>query len=172
MKLGLLIAIHISLYTGLFWLFPYRDLGFALGIGGVMIWISIWDMLTFEIPDSATALLALLAAAWLWFARPVMIWDHIAGGVIWPLLFWGIAALFERLRGEVGLGFGDVKLMLPIGLLCGALASVHVVLIASLAGVLLMGVNGVLRRDRVEKQALALGPFLVASGWAVWLALG
>ncbi len=173
MKLLGLIIVHFALYASLWWMFPKGvNAGLVGCVAGLLIWISVWDILTFEIPDSATVALTLVAGAIL-VVRPPISWEDMAlGAVLWPVLFYAVARMFEKQQGVVGLGFGDVKLMVPIGLLCGALATVHVVMMASVAGVATMAVVAILRKQSLHDQAVALGPFLAASCWAVWLSLG
>lgn len=138
-----------------------------------LIWISVVDADRFEIPDIAALLLTITGLFLLWCQPSLFVIDHIAGGLIWPLLFWSIAYGYLRARGFHGLGFGDVKLMCGIGLWCGFIATTNVVLAASLGGIVILGLRAFTTRAGQEplgQSMVAFGPFLCLSAWTIWLA--
>lgn len=47
--------------------------------------------------------------------------DALLGGLVGGGTFLAVLLVFKRLRGVDGMGFGDVKLMLMLGVLCGPL---------------------------------------------------
>jgi len=170
-RLGL-VALHLGAYGGVAALAGVLDPWMG-AFAALLIWVSVVDIERFEVPDLAVvglvgiglARLALVAPRDLW-------WEHLAGGLVWPALFGLVAGLYRRQRGQHGLGLGDVKLMAGIGLWCGFGATVDVVLAAALAGMAVMLVVTVLRRQSISdlgQSAIAFGPFLCLSAWAVFV---
>ncbi len=80
-----------------------------------------------------------------------------------------ISWAYTRVRGEVGLGRGDAKMLAASGAWVGATGLAGVLLGAALAGLAAAGamlaVGIRLRRD----TALPFGPFLAVATWAMWL---
>ncbi len=102
------------------------------------------------------------------FLTPVVIYFHpdldwfsglvgvVAGGLSLYLVAW----LYVLLRGEAGLGFGDVKLLAAIGGWLGYQAIIPTILVGSISGALL-GITWMLvTRQWNLKLALPFGPFL------------
>ena len=142
----------------------------ALLLAAGLIWVSVVDFQRYIIPDAAVALLAAGGAFRIW-QTGVDPLDPVLAAFVWPAAFWSVAAAFHRFRGMSGLGFGDVKLAGALGLWVGLEGMVAVVLTASLGGiaVLLLGhATGRVRRP-VDAAAIAFGPYLCLSAWAVWL---
>ena len=173
-SLASLTLLHVPFYTGFAFAAQYSAapvslIGILLGI--LLIWISVIDLDRFEIPDTASLMLALsgLCAALL-DQSPII--DRLVAGVVWPLLFWSVAALYGRLRGWHGLGFGDVKLMVGIGLWLGLAQTTLAVLAAALAGIAMIVVQQWTQPNpaqRIVTSAVAFGPFLCLSTWVIWL---
>ena len=169
----ILILTHVAVYTSLCaLLWPGNGAWTLPVIGAVLIWISLHDLEHMEIPDSATAVLCVLALVELWRMPPMYRMEHVIAGLLWPLLFLGASALFRLRHARTGLGLGDVKLMLPLGLLCGIVGTVHVVLAASMSAVITLGVLAWRAGTAPQGQAIPFGPFLCLAGWAIWLNLG
>lgn len=166
-----LVLVHLLVY-GLFSVTSI-PLNWSAGVFAVLlIWISVWDFQTLEIPDLA-ALLLVSSGALVHFVHPtVTLIDGILGGILWPLLFWLVAELYLKTRGVHGLGFGDVKLMAGIGLWCGAYGTIYVVLSAALASLSVLSLLALVRSTSIEElgqSRVAFGPFLCLSAWSVWL---
>lgn len=165
---------HLLFYAG-FWVAAYMfrtpaPLPSAV-LGSLLVWISLVDTQRFEIPDSASVL---LAASGLWFAWSdgVFMADHIGAALVWSLVFWGTGEGYARLRGFDGLGFGDVKLMVGIGLWLGFVQTTLVVFAAACAGILVLLTRSMLERApprTLATTAVAFGPFLCLSTWVIWL---
>jgi leader peptidase (prepilin peptidase)/N-methyltransferase len=66
--------------------------------------------------------------------------DAVLGAVVGSGLLWAVAEGYFRLRGRVGMGFGDVKMMAAVGVFFG----VRRTLLTVLAGSLLGSVVGIL----------------------------
>jgi prepilin signal peptidase PulO-like enzyme (type II secretory pathway) len=174
-KNGALWALHFGFYTGFLALrscFQPVPMPTALILALLLVWISVIDVERFEIPDTASALLALTGGVFAYQAGEGIFIDHIVGGVLWAGLFWLVAGTYARWRGWQGLGFGDVKLMLGIGFWLGLNGTTAVVFSASIAGVLAIlggSVTGYTQDAKLDKTGIAFGPFLCLSTWIVWL---
>jgi len=126
-----------------------------------------WD--TTLLPDNLTLPLlwaGLVASALGWtIALPQAVWGAVAG----YLSLWGVATAHARLRGEMGMGAGDFKLLAAIGAWLGVKMLLPVVLGASLVGAVVgiaMKLTGGLR----EGKYVPFGPFLAGGGLVVLLA--
>ena len=91
-------------------------------------------------------------------------------------LVWGIAKLYSILRKKEGLGFGDIKLLIIMGLWLGPIGCLHALTLASLQGLiaslLLMSLRPNFFQREPEKSvfedewtpptsAIPFGPFLI-----------
>jgi len=173
-KLSALLAIHLLVYTAVGLEALRVNPVAALPFGGLLIWVSVHDIRRFQIPDIAVVLLVAtgLVQSLKWPKTTML--DTVAGGVIWPALFWIVARGYREIRSRHGLGFGDVKLMAGIGLWCGFLGGITVVLAAALSGLavlVILHLLNLLWRDAkhpLGRSAVAFGPFLCLSAWYVW----
>ena len=59
--------------------------------------------------------------------------DALLGGLVGGGTFLAVLLVFKRLRGVDGMGFGDVKLMLMLGVLCGPLGLPLITLVAGVS---------------------------------------
>ncbi len=109
--------------------------------------------------------------------------DSIAGAVIGGLAYatflFVIAELFRAISGRSGLGLGDVKLALSLGLTAGwlgwhadqqLLGPLRAVIIAALIGNLIGAVGGLVLTRLQPRRSYPFGPFL-AAGWLIALTL-
>ena len=80
----------------------------------------------------------------------------VGGGIIW-----GIAAGYELIRKQEGMGFGDVKLMAMIGGFQGWQAAVFALVIGSMLGTVVGVIAMIAKRGRLDME-IPFGPFLVA----------
>jgi leader peptidase (prepilin peptidase) / N-methyltransferase len=111
-------------------------------IGIVVAWLcppSTWET---ELPFLANAALGLV----------------LGGG-----LLWGIAAFYEWRTGEIGLGFGDVKLVAMLGAFLGFQAVLGVIVLGSLLGIA-HAVAVLALRGGGRKTQIPFGPALAAAG--------
>jgi leader peptidase (prepilin peptidase)/N-methyltransferase len=95
--------------------------------------------------------------------------EWLVSGLGAALFLFVIAEVYRRLRGIEGMGMGDVKLALCMGVYLGAAVIPALFIgfvVGAVAGVLLMTVAG-----KSGKTAIPFGPFL-AGGAAVALYLG
>lgn len=88
--------------------------------------------------------------------------NSIAGAVLGSAFIWGIALLYEAVRGVEGMGRGDVKLMALIGAFLGVKLTLLVLLLGSLIGsffglflILWVWLKRLLRRRRTHRTEAA-----------------
>lgn len=170
----ILIALHIAVYALVAVLFQPSTPASAAAIGLCLIWASVVDFDRFEIPDLVSVLLALAATAWLVRSGEALVL-HLGVGIVAGAVFYLIGEQYFRLRGVDGLGIGDAKLMVGIGILTGPFGVIWVVLIASISGLLTIVLTRVGSREEsgaLSGQGIAFGPFLCLSAWGVWLYQG
>ena len=181
MQFTWLLGLHTIYYMSLVVFTAVPMSLWGAGLAGLLIWISLVDCLRFEIPDLASLALTLFAAGWLYSIDPdrMVLADHLAGAIIWPMLFFLTARLYRHQRGFEGLGLGDAKLMVGLGLLCGFQGAVLIVLIASLSAAGVLFVVTLCQTagrkppaSNIWMTGISFGPFLCAAAWYVWLSNG
>jgi leader peptidase (prepilin peptidase) / N-methyltransferase len=141
----------------------------SLALAVVLILLSAIDLRTFRLPDVLTLPLCAAGIA-------------LAGALGWDTYEWRaastligfasaylVAAAYERLRGQSGLGLGDAKLLAAAGAWLGAQALPAVVLYACGAALLAIGVAYARKLPVDRTTKLPFGPFLAAGTWLVWL---
>lgn len=166
-----LIMLHVIAYALVLAVFPAFTLWAAI-LSVTLIGISCHDTRTFEIPDRLSALLALTGAVSLLWLSPGMRLDHVLAAIGLSVILYLVGVLYMRMRGQPGLGFGDVKLAFGLGLWLGVVGSIWTLLAASLSGLVLLLLFATLRRtpaSEITASGVAFGPFLCLSAWAIWL---
>ena len=93
-------------------------------------------------------------------------WADLRRGVIWsigvPAVMFAVAELFRLLRGQVGMGMGDVKLAISIGLVVGYLGGIQLAVFAyatMATSVVVVVVLLAARRARLASR-IPFGPYL------------
>lgn len=135
----------------------------AMGFGCLLIALAGIDYEHFLLPDLLTlpglgaGLLIASTTDWIGW-REALVGAAVGGGVSW--LF---AEGWYRLRGEEGLGLGDVKMLALIGAFLGWEGLLVTLLLASLAGTL-VGVTAMVRGRMSFKSRLPFGVFLAGGG--------
>jgi leader peptidase (prepilin peptidase)/N-methyltransferase len=110
------------------------------------------------LPDEINLLIFVVCAA-LCYKNDQLVQGLIGGavGFFGPL---GITYLFYLLKGQVGLGGGDIKLYGALGVLFGPMKILHTLIFSSLLGLiiaLIMMATGHMKRD----QHFAFGPAII-----------
>lgn len=135
----------------------------CLAFSGLLIVASGIDLATFFLPDVLTLggiLPAMLCAVSVFD----MSWtETVLGATLGGGLFWGVRALFWKLRDIEALGMGDVKLMFLLGALCGPLALPVIVIAAGLSALLAFPLFTLSARGKgasIREIPIPFGPFL------------
>lgn len=140
----------------LFWTdFEEQILPDELTLGGSIAGL----ILAFFLPVPA-ALAMTLFPAWKPAARSFF---SIALGIgLLALPMWGIAALYEKIRGREGLGFGDVKLLVLMSTFLGFENSIYATMLGAIAGSVIGILYCLITRRKLTETHLPFGSFLCA----------
>ena len=170
----------VEALTGGVLLALWRGLGpsWAFGIAGVfalmmiVLFFTDWDH--HLLPDAVTLPGFGLGLALAW-------WNPFLGEPGWPRLvaavsgaalgsglLWGIGALYQRVRGVEGMGFGDVKLMALIGAFTAPAGVAATLFAGSVVGAA-VGLLLIPLRGRDLKSELPFGCFLAPAAMAALL---
>lgn len=147
-------------------------LGAALWL--IMLAIAAIDARLFIIPNELTAAAFVLALANAAVQAPDAMAESVAMALVraagLALMFYGLRALYRRLRNRDGLGLGDVKLAGVAGAWLGVLTIPIAIEIAALAALAVFGMR-LYRSGRSLDSTLKFpfGLFLAPSIWLGWL---
>jgi leader peptidase (prepilin peptidase)/N-methyltransferase len=101
--------------------------------------------------------------------RWVSLCEAAFGALVLSALLWAVGAIYLRVRGREGLGFGDVKMVAMIGAFLGLHGALLVVVAGSMLGSVLGLLYIVLMRKQASSYELPFGTFLGAAAIAVAL---
>lgn len=175
----------VELTSGALWLLmwavfgPILALGFAIAFAYLLMILSFIDLDTMRLPNSLVGLLAAIGVAGVAIAQfsgvaavPLLPgsgalaqpWAFAAAGLLLggalPL---AISALYSALRGQTGLGMGDVKLLAAMGIFLGPY-----VLMALMFGSVAGALGGLaLRGEGGARRKIPFGPYLSLGAIAV-----
>lgn len=142
-------------------LFFIRDIPFLF----ILVVITFIDLDHRIIPDelSIGGLVLGLATTW---AVPDLGWiQSVAGAAVGFGLFYGLAWSYQKYKGRMGLGGGDIKLLAMLGAFLGVQGVFTTILISSIAGTLIGILWAVATRQKnLMTSAIPFGPFLVIGG--------
>jgi len=135
----------------------------CLALGGLYIVASGIDFQVYLLPDVLTYPAGALGITMGILHPGIGLYPALIGAVAGFGVFWLLAAGYRLAKGVDGLGGGDVKLMLSIGGVVGALGLPYAVLIGSVAA-LLASPFFILGRGRQRSMPIPFGPFLCFGG--------
>jgi leader peptidase (prepilin peptidase) / N-methyltransferase len=152
--------------------------GFAGVLGGAlavtMIAIAVIDARKFIIPDNLV--LAVLALGFLdaWMVQseasaPAALLAAALRGLGLAIAFWILRAAYLRLRGQEGIGLGDVKLAAVAGVWLDLLAISLAIEIAALAALTVVLIRALRGKRVTGKTPVPFGLFFAPSIWIAWL---
>jgi leader peptidase (prepilin peptidase) / N-methyltransferase len=127
------------------------------------------NRLTYRLPFVLLPLLAL--AAWMDDTWPDLVRGGVAGFAI-PAAVLALSELFRLLRGKSGMGMGDIKLLVSIGLVVGYLGGYELIVFAYgtlLAAILFVVVLLATGRTKLASR-IPFGPYLSAGALLAILA--
>lgn len=125
----------------------------------LLIALAAIDLKHMILPDELTLGGSALFFIYSFFNPQVGQLDALLSGLGAALVFAGFFFFYLKVRKIEGLGFGDVKMVLMMGLFLGLHRLVVAIFLASLSG-LLVGVFFMVFRNKNLKFALPFGPFL------------
>ncbi len=131
----------------------------------LLITLAFIDLQHMILPDELTLGGAALFFAYSFFHPEIATMDAVLSGIGAALFFAGLFYFYLKVRRIEGLGFGDVKMVLLLGLFLGLHRLAVAVMLASLSGVL-VGLYFILCKKKDLKLALPFGPFLSLGAYA------
>jgi leader peptidase (prepilin peptidase)/N-methyltransferase len=138
-------------------------------LGWVLLVLAAVDMIALRLPDMLTLPLIAAGLAVSWWLPDHDLLGHAIGAAAGLGAFWSIATLYQLMRGQEGLGLGDMKLAGAAGAWLGWQALAFVVLIACAVGLVWVGI-AVLRRGRSAlDERIPFGVALTFAIWLIWL---
>jgi len=166
------ICLHGALYLLLLTKGTALNIPVSFVLMSLLIWISVVDFESYRIPNKASFILLITGFINLFYWRSDAAFSTILAAVFWALAFWGLATGYEKLRGKVGLGFGDVKLVSGLTIWVGFEGSISVILFSSIAGLIAILILFIWRganEKSLTEMPIAFGPYLCFFTWVVWL---
>ena len=177
----------VELCTGIFFLLAYItagnliEFGYVAALLCILIVITVYDIRHFIIPDILTAALVVLTGAWQGYLIYLGgTWQALATTIGAALLGAGFFYLLWLVSDGRWIGFGDVKLAVPLGLMVGPTAVFSMIVfsfwIGAFISLLLIGFAKLIRgqvrlQNRIFtltiKSAVPFAPFLVAGSLLV-----
>jgi len=145
---------------------------FGLSWQTLAAWAFSWSLIALTVIDMQTQLLPdVITLPLLWLGLIISVpglfvtpeQAIIAASLGYGLL-WLVGFVFKRIRGKIGMGHGDFKLLAAIGAWVGVIPLVNVLALASILGI---GLNvALLLTKKINyNQAVAFGPALAIAGW-------
>jgi len=125
----------------------------------LLITLAAIDLEHMILPDELTLGGAALFFAYSFFNPAISQLNAVLSGLGAALFFSGFFFFYLKLRKIEGLGFGDIKMVLLMGLFLGLHRLVVAIFLASLSG-LLVGIFLIIFKKKNLKFALPFGPFL------------
>ncbi len=98
-----------------------------------------------------------------WGPRILSVAESVLGAGVSSFALWGVGALYFKIRGREGLGFGDVKMVAMIGAFLGLHGALLTIMLGSLAGSVLGLAYILATRKAVSTYELPFGSFLGAA---------
>lgn len=147
-----------------FWL-TWRSFGltlsavFSAAFICLLITLAAIDLKHMILPDELTLGGAAIFFAYSFFNPAISQLDAVLSGLGAALFFSGFFFFYLKVRKIEGLGFGDVKMVLLMGLFLGLNRLVVAIFLASLSG-LAVGIFLIIFKKKNLKFALPFGPFL------------
>ena len=156
----------VEIIVAIFWVFAWPDV-LTSAIMSVLLLLMIIDIRAMLLPDIYVIWLSLLVLLKLWLSPELLSPASFLGvlvGAGFLLLLWLIT------RGR-GIGFGDVKIMIPLGLLLGWSGAATLLLFAFIGGGL-VGAALLAGKLATLKTAVPFGPFLIVAALVLIVAPG
>lgn len=138
-------------------------------LGWALLAAAASDLRVFILPNAITLPLAPAGLAAAYFLLHADIWDHVIGAAAGGGALWLLEFVYRKIRGRVGLGMGDVKLVAAAGAWLGWFWISWLVLLATvlaLAMILAMRAAG---QKVTATTHIPYGAPLAAAFFVLWL---
>lgn len=137
--------------------------------GWTLVALALLDLKALWLPDRLTLPLAIAGVLAAGAGIGPSLTDSLIGAAAGYGTLTLIAVAYRALRGRVGLGGGDPKLLGAIGAWLGWTMLPFVLLLASLAGLTMIAVRKARGESVARTDALAFGALLAVAAWPLWL---
>jgi leader peptidase (prepilin peptidase)/N-methyltransferase len=121
----------------------------AAALSWVLLALALIDLRHLEVPDAISLPLIPAGLAATWWIEPQAVLGHAVAAAGAAAAIWLLGETFRRLRGQAGIGGGDVRLFAAAGAWVGLAALPGVVFLSGMFG-------------------LIAAAFLVHRGWVAW----
>jgi leader peptidase (prepilin peptidase)/N-methyltransferase len=139
----------------------------SLGLGALLISLSVIDLNTMRLPDPLNGLLILSGLGMAAVTSDLM--SHLVGAIAGFGLLWVINRAFEVWKGRAGLGLGDAKMLAGAGAWLGWSGLPSVLVIAAVTAILVQWIRIWGSRDANPRDAFPFGPYLATGLWISWV---
>lgn len=139
----------------------------SLTLGPLLVWISVKDILAYEIPDIGVLCVALLSLPTLYTLELGHLAIRVLSSTLVTALLWGIGEVYFRLKHREGLGIGDAKLVGASALLISPEKLPLLLLLSSCGGIC----AALLQRatSSTEDLGIPFGPFIAYAVFVLYL---
>lgn len=127
-------------------------------IGCIFICHFVIDLRHQLLLDKLNIALLVIVLPFVIFFKPYQNW--VLGGVVGFMGPFTVSWLFYKLKGQVGLGGGDIKLWGILGLMLGPIGVIHNIFLSCLLGSLI-GLSLIALKLLKKNQAIPFGPFIL-----------
>ncbi|PKU22598.1 prepilin peptidase [Telmatospirillum siberiense] len=141
----------------------------ACGFGTSLLALSWIDIRHLILPDALTLPLVAAGLAWCAWTTPGLLPAHAAGAAAGYISFRLVASAYRHFRHRDGLGEGDAKLAAAAGAWVAWEGLPSVILLAAIAGLLVIAVIALVRRRLDPRMPIPFGPCLALGLWMTWL---
>jgi len=132
-----------------------------------LIFVNIFfiDLKHFIIPDNLNILLAIVGLIKNFIPITISqfqisLQNSIIGGIVGFLLIYSIIFLYRHLKNREGMGLGDAKLMVGIGLLLGWQSTPIILFLASILGLIFV-IPSLIKKTKKLTTEIPFGPFII-----------
>jgi leader peptidase (prepilin peptidase) / N-methyltransferase len=133
----------------------------------LVMWIDIRKRIIPNFLNASLAICGLITANWVLNRS---LFETLLQAAAVYILFLLIAEAYKYIRGQSGLGGGDIKFLAAVTCWLGIIAMPWVILIASLSGLALVVITQIVGAQKFEvTQRIAFGPHLALSVLATWI---
>lgn len=112
------------------------------------------------LPDGLNIYLGLLFLLDVIFKQPPLFW--ISGALIGFVFTYGVTWIFYKIKGQVGLGGGDIKLFTVLGLYLGPMGIVQNIFVSCFLGTIIFFILMALKKIKRDSP-IAFGPFILVT---------
>ena len=134
----------------------------------LLIALTAIDISTFRLPDPLTLLVFVLGVAVAALTDIASLQWNLIAAVLGSVSLLAISFVYQRVRGQAGLGLGDAKLYGAAGMWVGLDGLASVLLLACLSALVAVAVAFVNGRQIASTTPLPFGPFLCFGFWTTW----